>query len=124
MVIVQFSIYFRPTLKLREGNVFSCVCPPFCPGGGGPHVTITHDALNVTVQGPSPPTRDMGPPGLSPFHLLVTSDSNYWRPGQTCSLENPPTLPVLTSGGMLTKVHTVGKWAVRILLECFLVYII
>ena len=88
-------------------------------------MTITHDALNLTVQGPSPPTRDMGPPpGLSPFHLLVTSDSNYWRPGQTCSLENPPTLPVLTSGGMLTKVHTVGKWAVRILLECFLVYII
>ena len=58
-------IYFCPTLKLREGNVFSCVCPPFCPQRG-PHVTITHDALDLTVQAPlflspaSPTPLDIG----------------------------------------------------------------
>ena len=108
MVIVQFSIYFRPTLKLREGNVFSVSVHHSVREEGVPMVTITHEALNLTVQGPLL-QHETWTPGLSPFHLLVTSDSNYWRPGQTCSLENPPTLPVLTSGGMLTEVHTVGS---------------
>ena len=54
--------------------------------------------------------------------LLVTSGGHHWRPVQKCSLEDPPLpLLVLTSGGMVTKVRTVGKQAVGILLECFLV---
>ena len=54
--------------------------------------------------------------------LLVTSGGHHWRPVQKCSLEDPPLPPlVLTSGGMVTKARTVGKQAVRILLECFLV---
>ena len=54
-------------------------------GGGGPHVTITHDALDLTVQGPPTPdirnglppgtqTSDMGP------HLRThpTSTDIWW----------------------------------------------
>ena len=32
-------------------NAFSRVCPSFCPQWGGPHETITYDALDLTVQG-------------------------------------------------------------------------
>ena len=40
---------------LREGNVFTCVCPSVSQSvHGGPHVTIAHDALDFTVQGASP----------------------------------------------------------------------
>ena len=42
-------LYYRLATKLREGNVFSRDCP--FTGGPRPHVTITHDALNLTVQG-------------------------------------------------------------------------
>ena len=44
------NIYRQPT-KLREGNVFSRVCPSVCLSNGrvgGPHVIITHDALDLT----------------------------------------------------------------------------
>ena len=37
-------------IKLGEGNVLSHVMST----RGGPHVTITNDALDVTVQGPPP----------------------------------------------------------------------
>ena len=37
--------------KLREGNVFICVCLSFCSKGNS-HGTITHDALDLTVQPP------------------------------------------------------------------------
>ena len=40
--------------KLREGNVFSHIFPSFCPWEGGSHVTIAHDALDLTIQGPPP----------------------------------------------------------------------
>ena len=42
---------------------------------GGPHMTITHDALNLTVQGP-PPLQDL--------RLLHASDICRPRP-ETCS---------------------------------------
>ena len=35
-----------------EGNVFSRAC--VSTGGGGSHVTITHDALGLTIHTPSP----------------------------------------------------------------------
>ena len=45
-----------PTNKVVRRNVFSRVCLSFCPtGGGGFHVTITHDALDLTVQAPATP---------------------------------------------------------------------
>ena len=56
----------------------------------GSHVTITHDALDFTVQ---PPPRT-GPHPLTAI-LLVTSDDQDRRSVQTCSLqeltvEGPP----------------------------------
>ena len=60
---------------------------------GVPYVTITHDALDLTVSPPwSPafPTSDLGPPIP---HLLLISGGQHWRPFQTCSPQ------VATSGG-------------------------
>ena len=47
IIVVTCSIY-----KLWELSVFSRVCVSFCSWEGAPHVTITHDALDITVQGP------------------------------------------------------------------------
>ena len=64
-------------------------------GEWGPHVTITHDALDLTVKAlpqtwdmgtpqPQPPqTWDMGIPHSAP--MLVTSGGHHWRPVETCS---------------------------------------
>ena len=41
------TYFYRPPTKLQEGYVFSHVC---LFTGVGPHVTITHDALDLTVQ--------------------------------------------------------------------------
>ena len=60
---------------------------------GVPYVTITHDALDLTVSPPwslAFPTSDMGPP--TP-RLLLISGGQHWRPFQTCSPQ------VATSGG-------------------------
>ena len=47
------SIYFyHPPPKIREGNVFTHVC--LSVHTEGPHVTISHYALDLTVQGPLP----------------------------------------------------------------------
>ena len=67
----ETNCYFRPPTKLREGNVFTGVC--LSVGRGDPHVTITDDALDLTVQVPhplslpdirlgTPLTSDLGPP--------------------------------------------------------------
>ena len=76
--------------------------------GGGPHVTITHDGSDRTVQPPPrtghqtwdppwrqpcPRTSDMGP-------LLVTSGGHRWRPVQTGSFEYPLPPPVISGGGL------------------------
>ena len=54
-------------MKLGEGNVFSHVCPSFCLHWG-PYVTITHDALDLTVQPPQPgPPRDAPSPPPTPY---------------------------------------------------------
>ena len=68
-------LHYRPPTKLWEGNVFTCLS--FC---WGPHVTITHDALDFTVQAPGT------------AFLLVICGGNHWRPVQTCSCETPSPL--------------------------------
>ena len=59
----------------------------------GLHVTITHGALDLTVQGPQPPwTSVVGPPAhpaLAPAPYYWHLVANNWRPVQTCSLEDP-----------------------------------
>ena len=47
--------FYRLPMELRESNDFSRVCLPFCLSTGALHVTITHDALDLTVQDPQPP---------------------------------------------------------------------
>ena len=51
--------YFLPT-KLSEGNAFSRVCVSFCLQGWS-HVTITHNTLDLNVQGPPPPNPTTSP---------------------------------------------------------------
>ena len=72
---------------------------------GKSHVTITHDALDLTVQLPTPP-----PPLYKVQSLgLPCTGGQDWRPVQTCSLKGPPT-------------YGQHKRAVCILLEYFLVH--
>ena len=52
--------YYNLPMKFWEGNVFTGVC--LSVHRGRPHVTITCDALNLTVQGPC----WSGPPPLPP----------------------------------------------------------
>ena len=68
--------------------------PPEVSTGGGFHLTITRDALGLTIQGcpnPSPgPSHFLpmqGPPILP--SRIVTSGGQDWRPVQSCSLEDP-----------------------------------
>ena len=79
----QTMYFYRPPPKLREGNVFSRVCLSVCHSlHRGSHVTITLDALDLTIQWPH---------GTSLYRkpLLVTSGDQYWRLVQTCSPEDP-----------------------------------
>ena len=65
----------------------------------GPHVTITHGALDFTVQGchldplslPIPHSQSW-PPDIRHMALVpmvVTSGGHYWRPDQTRSIWDP-----------------------------------
>ena len=65
--------FYRPPTKLREGNVFSCVCPSFCPGDHCPVRTFPPSALAPTPgmghgdhHGPSPGHGTWGPPPALP----------------------------------------------------------
>ena len=85
--------------KLPEGNAFSFVCVP--PG----------DTLPMWPLPMMP-----APLGLIPPRPVVTPGSQDWRLVQTCSCQAPCWYWHLVA----TKTVTVGKRAVRILLECFL----
>ena len=84
--------YYRPPTEFREGNVFSCVCLSFCLSTMGPNVTITYDALYLTVQAPGHETWDPWP-----CPLILTSGGQHCWPFQACWLEDPT--PRATSGG-------------------------
>ena len=61
-------------MKLREGNVFTGICLSLSlvgVGRGRSHATITHDALDLTVQ-------------------VLAYRGNHWRPVQTSSCVDPP----------------------------------
>ena len=84
------------------------------------HVTITHDALDLTVY-PPPLNMTLTPTQSS---LLVTFGGQDRKPAQTCSLENFTIEAPNTSADIWwlanNEEHLVEKRAVRILLECFL----
>ena len=80
---------------------------------GGSHVTITHDALDITVQGLSPlPSPPPDPPASK---NLVAITGNLFKLVHLRTHLNQYLHLVAT------KTCMVGKRAVRILLECFLV---
>ena len=67
-----------------------CVC---LLGGGDPHVTITDDALDLTVQVPhplSPPDIRLGTPLTSDVGTLLVTSGDHWRPVQACSFREIP----------------------------------
>ena len=74
---------------------------------------ITHDSLDLTVQGPLQTWTWGTPLGPSPGQLLATSGGHHWRSVQTCSLDLPPSQYWHL---VVTGACTVGKWAIRILL--------
>ena len=118
---VAHTYFYRPSMKLREGNVLTLVCLSIQRWAS--HVFITHNALDLTG-----PLLDMGfhwtwiPPPLAhgislhrdPLPLLVTSGDHYWRPVQIFHLRTP--LPVLTSG-CYWSTYSRCKQAVGILLD-------
>ena len=101
------SIVLVTTLKRSYKKVMFSQASVCSWGGGGSQVTITHDALDITV--PTPPPRQTLDLGNHP-PLLLASSGDHLRPVQTCEL--PPLVPTPMSD---------GKCAVRNLLECFLV---
>ena len=102
---------------MREGSVFSHVCPSFSHSVQGSHVTITHDASDITMQGT--PNSSPPPDMASQTPLLLTSGGQDWRPVQTYSLEDIPSW--LPSSGNWNNRYGQCKRTVSILLECFLV---
>ena len=80
--------YYHPPTKLWQGNVFSRVCPSFCPGG----VLCDHYPWCIRLQrtGTLPPTH-------GPRPMLLTSRSQDRRRIQLVHLRTLPSL-VVTSG--------------------------
>ena len=64
---------YRSPAKWRKGNVLIRVCQCVCPQGGT-HVAIKHDALDLTVQGPSPSLYS------APSHSSPYPASDIWWP--------------------------------------------
>ena len=128
-------------ITARQGScgklMFSvvCVCHSICPRGRG--VTITHDALDLSIQRPPPSpglpfctdTPSPGPVNRAHnwWHLLVKTGGLFKL--VHLSTPNPPLLvtsvvaprfkdpnPNTDIWWLVTEAHTVGMWAVRILL--------
>ena len=84
------TVYYLLPMKLREGNVFCLLT--ICLFTGEFHVTITHDALGLTIQGSSPwscPPSVQEPPMPWAQSSLFTGTfpgGQDLRPVQTCSL--------------------------------------
>ena len=100
------------------GNVFDRVC---LSAGGFPHVTVSRDALELTIQGPSAPTLplDMGPHCIGtpppPWHLVAKTGDLF----KSDHLRTPRYWHLVA-----TKACTVGKHVVCIILGCFLVVVV
>ena len=78
---------YRPETKLREGNIFRYLS--FC--SGGPHVTITHDVLDMCTSALLPRYQTYYlPPSLTAVHLRtyphlywLLQNKNGWQVGCT-----------------------------------------
>ena len=85
---------------------------------GASHVTITHDALDLTIQRhPQHGVSLHRDPWAWNLIIEVTSGGHHWRHVQTCSFEDPP---VLTSGGHCSNFsRQVGDTHPIVLLSCY-----
>ena len=91
-------------------------------------MTITHGALDLTVQPPSIPPMlvpmDIGHETLLTPHQLLTSGGHHCRPVQICSLEDsPPLHAVLTSGGQSTYRWQASSMNPTAMLSLFLIFL-
>ena len=101
--------FYRPPTKLQEDKVFSRVCLSVHWGEGRFQVTIAHDTLD-----PPPPPQH----GTS---LCRESPAQLPRLTWDLTVGDPPP-PSADTWCLLKHVPIVGKWPIRILLECFLVF--
>ena len=113
---------YCPQTKLREGNVFTPVCHSVCKGGG------------CVALGPG--GMPLGPGGVPPLpgHTHPHGHTSHWTPPpptqphftldtQPPGPTQPPGHPPLdTPPGLTPFPLTINMRAVRILLECFLVF--
>ena len=120
-------------MKLREYNVFSRVC---LSTGRGSHVTIAHDALDFTIQGPPctgchPQCRAPAPLGMFKVSQLgshCTGCHPLYRASHTCSnlfnldIAVQPPLP----GHVLKLVHYEARtsdWHSTGIISCFFIVV-
>ena len=121
------------TTRQRNWGRLMCVCSQ----GRGSHVTISHEALDLTIRGlwtppwASPPLQtpltvqgslEPSPLTWTSLYRVPPASNIWWASLDTSlnySLQDPPS-PVLTSGGYWSMY---GWWnqLVYILLECFFV---
>ena len=81
---------------------------------GSTHVTIIHDALDLTIHDPP----QSWPPVEALLLMLMASGGKDRRSVQTCSLETPPGADIWW---LVIEAYMVGGRAVCIILECLLV---
>ena len=105
------QIYYHLPTKLREGNVFICVC-----------VCLFHDSLDPTIQALPPPNTGNAPPGPQTWELTTQGHPDMFK-----FVHFGPQYTAPPSPDMITLIHyetcTVSKQAVCVLLEYFLVLI-
>ena len=114
--------------NLCEFFLLSTVTVDNCPDGpsfyphGGSHVTITHGALELIVQGTPWPWPSWTWDFWGPLPQPPPTSDIWWSPLGTCSnlFTSGPSPMGLTSGGNWNR-YGQGKQAVHIILKCFLV---
>ena len=123
MVAFRCHIYYPPK-KLREGKVFSHVCHSV----QGSHVIITHDALELTIQGhtltsplpPPPGPHCTGTPPPPPTCLNLFNLNSATPPPKHVQL----TTTKLVHYEALHNGWQTGCWHTTGMLSCFLTYYI
>ena len=88
MKVFVLNSFYSPPTKFREGNVFSRVYSQ--GGGGGSHVTITHDALDLTVKTSRAPATSLAGHGTSLDRDLSPPQPWPCPSGHGISLDSDP----------------------------------
>ena len=87
LVLKDVKTFYRPAMKLWEGNVFSCVCSSFCPKCRG--VLCDHyPCMGPRCTGtPPPPWPQSHPPAheMDPPVPIPNANDIWWPKLQSCS---------------------------------------